>query len=172
MVKNTPYRCRRPRFYSWVGKISCRREWLPAPVFLPGEPHGQRSLEGYSLQGREESATTERLILSLSVLLADSLSGFDGARHSGGDTQLHANCFLVVVVAGLVAKSSLTLATPWTVARQAPLSMKFSRQEYWSGLPFPPPGDLPDQGIEPRFPALQADSLKTELQGKPVVASS
>ena len=50
-------------------------------------------------------------------------------------------------------------ATPWTVARQAPLSMGFSRQEYWSRLPFPSPGDLPDTGIEPRSPALQADSL-------------
>ena len=50
---------------------------------------------------------------------------------------------------GLVTKSCLTLATPWTVASQAPLSMGFSRQEYWSGLPYPTPGDLPDPGIEP-----------------------
>ena len=50
-------------------------------------------------------------------------------------------------------------ATPWTVAYQAPPSMEFSRQEYWSGLPFPSPGDLPDPGIEPRCPALQADAL-------------
>ena len=49
-------------------------------------------------------------------------------------------------------------ATPWTIACQAPLSMEFSRQEYWSGLPFPTPGDLPNPGIEPRSPALQADS--------------
>ena len=49
--------------------------------------------------------------------------------------------------------------TPWTVAHQAPLSMGFSRPEYWSGLPFPPPGDLPDPGMEPRSPTLQADSL-------------
>ena len=49
--------------------------------------------------------------------------------------------------------------TPWTVARQALLSMEFSRQEYWCGLPFPFPGDLPDPGIEPRSPALQADIL-------------
>ena len=49
-------------------------------------------------------------------------------------------------------------ATPWTVARQAPLSMGFSRQEYWSGLPFPPPGDLPNLGMESRSPALQADA--------------
>ena len=59
---------------------------------------------------------------------------------------------------GLVTKSCSTLATPWTVAHQAPLSMGFSRQEYWSGLPFPSPGDLPNPGIKPRSPALQADS--------------
>ena len=56
--------------------------------------------------------------------------------------------------------------TPQTVARQAPLSMEFSRQEYWSGLPFPFLGDLPDLGIEPRSPALQADSLPSESPGK------
>ena len=61
-----------------------------------------------------------------------------------------------------------TLATTWTVAHQAPLSMGFSRQEYWSGLPFPSLGDLPDPGIEPRSPVLQADSLPTELRGKPL----
>ena len=53
-------------------------------------------------------------------------------------------------------------ATPWTVAHQAPPSMEFSRQEYWSGLPFPSPGDLPDPGIEPGSPVLQADSLLSE----------
>ena len=62
---------------------------------------------------------------------------------------------------GLVAKSCLTLVTPWTVARQAPLSMGFSRQEYWNGLPFPYPKDLPAQGIEPRSPGLQGDCLPT-----------
>ena len=67
----------------------------------------------------------------------------------------------------VIAKSCLTLATPWTVAYQVPLSMGFSRQEYWSGLPFLSPGDLSNPGIEPRSPALQADSLSTELRGKP-----
>ena len=51
------------------------------------------------------------------------------------------------------------LATPWTAAHQAPPSIGLSRQEYWSGLPFPSPGDLPDPGIEPRFPALQANAF-------------
>ena len=64
---------------------------------------------------------------------------------------------------GLVTKSCLTLVAPWTLAHQAPLSMGFSRQEYWSGLPFPSPEGLPDPGIEPRSSALQADSLPTEL---------
>ena len=68
---------------------------------------------------------------------------------------------------GLVTKSCLTAATPWAVPLQAPLSIGFSRQEYWSGLPFPFPGDLPDPGIEPRSPALQANSLPAELPGKP-----
>ena len=58
-------------------------------------------------------------------------------------------------------------ATPWTVAYQAPPSMGFSRQEYWSGLPFPSPGDLPDPGIEPGSPALEADALTSEPPGKP-----
>ena len=59
--------------------------------------------------------------------------------------------------------------TMWAIAFQAPLSMGFSRQEYWSGLPYPSPGDLPGQGIEPTSPvspALQADSLPTEPPGK------
>ena len=59
-----------------------------------------------------------------------------------------------------------TLATPWTVVHQAPLSKGFSRQEYCSGLPFPSPRDLPDLGIKPTFPALQADSLLSEPLGK------
>ena len=56
--------------------------------------------------------------------------------------------------------------TPCTVAHQAPLSMGFSRQEYWRRLPFHSSGDLPDPGIEPRFPTLQADSLPSEPPGK------
>ena len=66
----------------------------------------------------------------------------------------------------LVAKSCLTLVTLWIVACQAPLSMGFSRQECWSELPFPSPGDLPDPGIESRSAALQAHSFPTKLQRK------
>ena len=65
-----------------------------------------------------------------------------------------------------VTQTCPTLCNRVTVARQAALSVGFSRQECWSGLPYPPPGDLPDLGIEPRSPALQADSLPTKLPGK------
>ena len=57
--------------------------------------------------------------------------------------------------------------TQWTIALQAPLSMGFSKEEYWSGLPFPSPGDLPNPEIKPGLPALQADSLPSEPPGKP-----
>ena len=56
-------------------------------------------------------------------------------------------------------------ATPWTVAHEAPPSMEFSSQEYWSGFPFPSPGDLLDPGIEPRSPTLQAEALPSEPPG-------
>ena len=62
-----------------------------------------------------------------------------------------------------VAQSCPTLCDPWTLAHQAPPSMGFSRQEYWSGLPFPSPGDLPDPGIESRSPTLQADVLTSAM---------
>ena len=67
----------------------------------------------------------------------------------------------------LGARSCPTLATPQTAAHQASLSMGFSRQEDWSGLPCPPPGDLPNPGIKLRSPALQVDSLPSEPPGKP-----
>ena len=75
--------------------------------------------------------------------------------------------FLGDMVASFPSRCHVRLfATPWTVAYQAPLSMGFSRQECWSGLPFPSPGDLPDPGIEPGSPALQADALPSEPPGK------
>ena len=83
-------------------------------------------------------------------------------------------CFVILLFTGnafidtylcsvaVVTQSCLTLATPWT--HQAPLSIEFSRQEYWSGLPFPSPGVLPDPELKPRSPALPPDSLLTETQ--------
>ena len=75
-------------------------------------------------------------------------------------------CTCVHVCGGLVFRSCLTLEIPLTGARQAPLSMGFSRQEHWSELPFPSPGYLPDPGIEPGSPVLEIDDLPTELWGK------
>ena len=60
----------------------------------------------------------------------------------------------------------LNFAPPWTIACKSPLSVGFSRQKYWSGLPYPPPGDLPNPGIKPRSPTLQVDSLLSETSGK------
>ena len=74
---------------------------------------------------------------------------------------------MVMVMVKLLSRVRL-FATPWTAAHQAPQSMGFSRQEYWSGLPFPSPGDLPNPGIEPGSPALEADALTSEPPGKPI----
>ena len=83
----------------------------------------------------------------------------------------HLFCFGDVLLydhdGGLVTKSWLTLLIPWTIARKPLLSVGFSRQEYWSGLPFPSPGDLPYSGIKPVSPTLQVDSLPSEPPGKP-----
>ena len=73
----------------------------------------------------------------------------------------------ILLLLCLAAKLCLTLAAPWTVTHQAPLSTEFPTQEYWSGLPFPFPGKLPKAGIKPTSPALQADSLPLSHQGSP-----
>ena len=74
--------------------------------------------------------------------------------------------FKVVTTVSEVAQPCPTLCDPWTAPYYTPLSMGFSRQEYWSGVPFPSPEDLPDPGIEPRSPAVQADTLPSEPPGK------
>ena len=66
----------------------------------------------------------------------------------------------MITFSGLLMSDSFE--TPWTVAHQAPWPMRFPRQEYWSGLPFPSLGNIPDPGIEPASPALQVDSLPSE----------
>ena len=75
--------------------------------------------------------------------------------------------YIVVVVVVQSLSHIRLFVTPWTVAHQVPLSMEFSKQEYWSGVPFPFPGDLPDPGIKPRSLTLWADSLLSEPPGKP-----
>ena len=90
-------------------------------------------------------------------------------QHPRGPESLHCRCIQTTLKVKVKSLSRVRLlATPWTVARQAPLSVGFSRQEYWSGLPFPSPGDLPDTGIKRRSPVLQEESLPFEPPGAPV----
>ena len=135
---------------SWVyvGGRPRRRQWHPTPVLLPGKSYGQRSLVGCSPWPREESDMTEWL--PFPCLLAFCSASSFASRVRDRPSSEGSYC--------LVAKSCLTLINPWTVAQQAPLSMGFPRQEYWSRLPFPFPGDFPDLGFEHGSPALQADS--------------
>ena len=82
-------------------------------------------------------------------------------------------CVITIEAALLISGVCQSLSrvhcvTPWTAARQAPLSMGFSRQEYWSGLPFPSPGDLPNPGIKSGSPVLQADSLPLSPREVPI----
>ena len=80
------------------------------------------------------------------------------------ERRTHDNRNACVCVCVCVSHSVMSdSATPWTKAHQAPLAMEFSGQEYWSSLPFPSPGDLPNPGIKPGSPALQADSLRSEF---------
>ena len=142
------------------GVFPWRRAWQPTPVFLSGESHGQRSLVGYGPWGRKESDTAGRLTISLSVT-AFTLQG--------QNWEATTETIEPWVSEWVKPLSRVRLfATPWTVAYQAPPSMGFSRQEYWSGLPFPSPGDLPDPGIEPGSLAFQADALTSEPLGKPI----
>ena len=90
-----------------------------------------------------------------------------GLDHQPADRQWEPNYYVAVIV--LQSPSCVWLfVTPWTVAHQAPLSMRFSRQEYWSGLPFSSPGDLSDQGIEPVPPALVGRFFTTKPPGESI----
>ena len=118
------------------------KEWQPTPVFLSGESQGQWSLVGCHLWGRTKldttDATQQQQQQTYCVYVCESFS--------------HVRLFVI----------------PQTIARQTPLSMEFSRQEYWSGSSFPSPGNLPNKGIESWSPALQADALPSELLGQPI----
>ena len=183
--------CGRPGFNPWVRKISWRRKWQHTPVFLPGKSHGWRSLVGYSPWGRKELDTTESLhftslrilVISPSKLLTlgstpSSLStvpSYNSTPHlllsqkpSTSDVIVPASVRSSYPLCVLNDFSPVQLfATLWTIPLQAPLSMGFSRQEYWSGLPLPSLGDLPDPGIKPGSPALQVDSLPLSHLGSP-----
>ena len=147
------------RFHTWVRKIPWKRKWQSTPVFLPGESHGQRSLADYSPWDHEEFETTE----------------------ATEQTCMHLYMYNYYVCSVYIVRLLLTLcvrvlsyvglfATPWTVARQAPVSIEFYRQEYWGGFPFPTPGDIPHSGTEPTSPvspALAGGFFAPEPPGKP-----
>ena len=117
---------------------------LSTPVFWPGEFHGQYSPWGSQRVGHRWAT-------------------FNICLRGVGRASSLFSCVKVKLLS-LVR----LFVTPWTVAYQAPLSMGFSRQECWSGLPFLSPRDLPDPGIKPGSPALQADALPSEPPGKPI----
>ena len=153
-----------------------RRKWQPTPVFLPGESQGWGSLVGRHLwvtQGRTQlkrlsssSSKTIIKILNLSLLALPTMSWV-----------YLKSCILTYFsqMISILERKCRSLscvwpfATPWTVPHQASLSMAFSRQEYWSGLPYSSPGDLPVTGIKARSPPLQADSLPSEPPGSSIL---
>ena len=112
----------RPEFHPWVGEVPWRREWQPTPIFLPGR------IPWTEEPGRLLTHTSKR---------APSLVCMELTLQGLSD------------VCVCVSSPVRLFATPWTVVCQAPLSVEFSSQEYWSGLPFPTPGDLPNPGVEP-----------------------
>ena len=160
-------RLKRRRFETQVEKIHWRRRWQPTPILLPRKLHGWRSLVGYSPWGHKESDT-----ISASLSLSYSLLGLrvpENWNNYWNHYMFPCPCTVIIV---LTARESVSLpvvsdsVTLWTVVRQALLSLGFSRQQCWNGLPCPPAGNLPDPGIEPRSPALQEDSLPSEPPGK------
>ena len=133
--------------------VSCPFHWLDGheSQWTPGVGDGQGGLACFDSWGRKESDTTEWTHLIWSVPFGCT------ARWSTYTSEWV-----------IVAQSCLTLWDPMDCS-QVPLSMEFSRQEYWSGLPFTSPGDLPNPRIKHRFLALHADSLPSEPPGKPTV---
>ena len=120
--KESACQCRRHKrcgFNPWIGKIPWNRKWQPTPALLPGKFHGQRSLVGYSPWDCKELDMiehTDKMHIHMKPLQFSSVQSLSRVQ---------------------------LFATPWTVARQAPLSMLFPRQQCWSGLPFPSPGSSP-----------------------------
>ena len=122
--------------------------------------------------GNENNYLGLKLILGIWINCFNFLFHSDNGDFAVKVTLKHKASLLLISLAVVVVQSLSHVrffATLWTVARQAPLSMEFFRQEYWSGLPFPSPGDLPDPGIEQTSPALAGRFFTTEPLGKPCV---
>ena len=148
----------RHRFNPWVRKIPWRRAWQPTPVLLPVKSYGQRSLVSYSPWGSKELDTME-VTWHAQWWLCHGREQERWRKLRVGMSVLSRFTHIQLFV------------TSWTVAHQAPLSMRFSSQEYWNGLPFPSPWDLPGPGIEPKSLCLlhwQEGSLPLEPLGSPV----
>ena len=139
--KESTCQCRRLWFGPWVRKIPWRRAWLPMPIFLSGEFHGQRSLLGYS------PAAAAAKSLQSCPTLCDPIDGSPPGSAIPGILQARTPEWVAISFSNAwkwkVKVKSLSrvwlLATPWTAAYQAPPSMGFSKQEYWSGVPLPSP---------------------------------
>ena len=146
-----------------------RRGWLsginPPPTFfilLCSSPHPQSSTGHFSFEAHH-SSTLGLLTASFPLVISPILKASDTVQVP----MISKHEALPQVKVKVKSLSPIRLfATPWTVAYQAPPSMGFSRQECWSGMPFLSPGQLPDPGIEHRFPALQADALPSEPAGE------
>ena len=166
------------RLDPWVGKTPWRRKWQPTPVFLPEKSREQRCLVGYRPEGwkrvrhawaaeQKKARSNVRLKWVINdTAFSNRLSWFP----------LHFTTY--ILLAKITRACVLShfycvqlFAIPWTAAFQAPLSMGFFKQEYWSELPCPPPGDGPNSGVKPTSPALQADSLSLSHQGIPILDS-
>ena len=162
-----------------------RRQWHPTPVLLPGKSHGRRSLVGCSPWGRKESDRTERLHFHFLLSCIGEGNG-NPLQCSCLENPRDGRAWWAAIYGVAQSRTQLKQlnsrssspvlscvqlsATLWTIAHQAPLSKEFFRQEYWSGLPFPPPGDLPHSGTEPTSPkslALHTVSLPLSHRGSP-----
>ena len=142
-------KCNRHRFSDWTRKMPWRRARQPTPVFLPGESHGQRSLLGYSLWGRKKSDMTvieqgrggSRILTQICPIPKALFVSY--TLKTLIFVMFLPICLLLNLIRVYVLNHfSLVrlFETLWTVAHKAPLSLGFSRQEYWSGLLCPPPG--------------------------------
>ena len=132
-----------------VGKLADRPSWNSSRTFATAVLWSRESVESQEKSAKKPDSSKNKI---------SCINNHYTSRRRGGNTPSPV---------GQVASVMLDSETSWTVACRAPLSMAFSRQEYWSGLPFPPPGNLPNPGIEPMSLALQADSLPSEPPGKP-----
>ena len=169
--------CRRHircRFDPWVRKNPWRRKWHLTPVFLPGKLHGERNLVGDSKLGRKECDTTEHThTYTMLSIYNGNPSTVDVVMRGKVSSFWKVTLTVMQIIWGMCKRKRVKslscvrlLAIPWTVAHQVPLAMKFSRQQYWSGFPFPPPEDLLNPGIKPLFPALADVFFATVLPGK------